>query len=106
MPIHKRRDFQPVGSWSKLGSWHRGGLLEEVWYRRWLLCWTGAGETLLGSGGQCQQLGLSPWGPLPSHLTDDPEVQVLHSIGHSAAPRLFPLAWAVLLLPLLLLQTP
>lgn len=36
---------------------------------------------------------------------DDPEVQVLHSIGHSAAPRLFPLAWAVLLLPLLLLQT-
>ncbi|GAB5583895.1 ephrin-A1 isoform X1 [Prionailurus iriomotensis] len=37
---------------------------------------------------------------------DDPEVQVLHSIGHSAAPRLFPLAWAVLLLPLLLLQTP
>ncbi|XP_027945901.1 ephrin-A1-like [Eumetopias jubatus] len=37
---------------------------------------------------------------------DDPEVQVLHSIGHSAAPRLFPLAWAVLLLPFLLLQTP
>ncbi|XP_052492886.1 ephrin-A1 [Budorcas taxicolor] len=37
---------------------------------------------------------------------DDPEVQVLHSIGHSAAPRLFPLAWAVLLLPLLLLQIP
>ncbi|XP_012623320.1 ephrin-A1 isoform X1 [Microcebus murinus] len=37
---------------------------------------------------------------------DDPEVQVLHSIGHSAAPRLFPFAWAVLLLPLLLLQTP
>lgn len=36
---------------------------------------------------------------------DDPEVQVLHSIGHSAAPRLFPLVWAVLLLPLLLLQT-
>ncbi|XP_070223397.1 ephrin-A1 [Bos mutus] len=37
---------------------------------------------------------------------DDPEVQVLHSIGHSAAPRLFPLAWAVLLLPFLLLQIP
>ncbi|XP_012331732.2 ephrin-A1 isoform X1 [Aotus nancymaae] len=37
---------------------------------------------------------------------DDPEVRVLHSIGHSAAPRLFPLAWTVLLLPLLLLQTP
>ncbi|XP_045673298.1 ephrin-A1 [Phyllostomus hastatus] len=37
---------------------------------------------------------------------DDPEVQVLHSIGHSAAPRLFPLAWAVLLLPFLPLQTP
>nr|XP_031292016.1 ephrin-A1 isoform X2 [Camelus dromedarius] len=37
---------------------------------------------------------------------DDPEVQILHSIGHSAAPRLFPLAWAVLLLPFLLLQTP
>ncbi|XP_045401215.1 ephrin-A1 isoform X1 [Lemur catta] len=37
---------------------------------------------------------------------DDPEVQVLHSIGYSAAPRLFPFAWAVLLLPLLLLQTP
>uniref|UniRef100_A0A2K5IDW7 Ephrin-A1 n=1 Tax=Colobus angolensis palliatus TaxID=336983 RepID=A0A2K5IDW7_COLAP len=36
----------------------------------------------------------------------DPEVRVLHSIGHSAAPRLFPLAWTVLLLPLLLLQTP
>ncbi|ERE92270.1 ephrin-A1-like protein [Cricetulus griseus] len=36
---------------------------------------------------------------------DDPEVQVLHSIGQSAAPRLFPLVWAVLLLPLLLLQT-
>ncbi|XP_027776746.1 ephrin-A1 [Marmota flaviventris] len=36
---------------------------------------------------------------------DDPEVRVLHSIGHSAAPRLFPLAWTVLLLPLLLLQT-
>ncbi|KAF6292785.1 ephrin A1 [Rhinolophus ferrumequinum] len=36
---------------------------------------------------------------------DDPEAQVLHSIGHSAAPRLFPLAWAVLLLPLLLLQS-
>lgn len=42
---------------------------------------------------------------LPSHLADDPEVQVLHSIGYSAAPRLFPLVWAVLLLPLLLLQT-
>ena len=41
-----------------------------------------------------------------SHLADDPEVQVLQSIGHSAAPRLFPLAWAVLLLPLLLLQIP
>uniref|UniRef100_A0A5F7ZVJ3 Ephrin-A1 n=1 Tax=Macaca mulatta TaxID=9544 RepID=A0A5F7ZVJ3_MACMU len=37
---------------------------------------------------------------------NDPEVRVLHSIGHSAAPRLFPLAWTVLLLPLLLLQTP
>uniref|UniRef100_A0A286XSC0 Ephrin-A1 n=1 Tax=Cavia porcellus TaxID=10141 RepID=A0A286XSC0_CAVPO len=37
--------------------------------------------------------------------SDDPEVQVLHSIGHSAAPRLFPLAWVVLLLPLMLLQT-
>ncbi|XP_039705590.1 ephrin-A1 isoform X1 [Pteropus medius] len=37
---------------------------------------------------------------------DDPEVQVLHSVGHSAAPRLFPLVWAVLLLPFLLLQTP
>ncbi|XP_025286778.1 ephrin-A1 isoform X1 [Canis lupus baileyi] len=39
-------------------------------------------------------------------LADDPEIQVLHSIGHSAAPRLFPLAWVVLLLPFLLLQTP
>ncbi|XP_004388596.1 ephrin-A1 isoform X2 [Trichechus manatus latirostris] len=37
---------------------------------------------------------------------DDPEVQVLHSIGDSAAPHLSPLAWAVLLLPFLLLQTP
>ncbi|XP_039107384.1 ephrin-A1 [Hyaena hyaena] len=37
---------------------------------------------------------------------DDPEVRVLHSIGHSTAPRPFPLAWAVLLLPLLLLQIP
>lgn len=42
---------------------------------------------------------------LPSHLADDPEVQVLHSIGHSAAPRLFPFAWAALLVPILLLQT-
>uniref|UniRef100_A0A8C5L2J5 Ephrin-A1 n=1 Tax=Jaculus jaculus TaxID=51337 RepID=A0A8C5L2J5_JACJA len=42
---------------------------------------------------------------VPSRLADDPEVRVLHSVGHSAAPRLFPLAWAVLLLPLLLLQT-
>ncbi|XP_069861033.1 ephrin-A1-like [Dipodomys merriami] len=33
------------------------------------------------------------------------DAEVLHSIGHSAAPRLFPLAWAVLLLPLLLLRT-
>ncbi|XP_051849854.1 ephrin-A1 [Antechinus flavipes] len=37
---------------------------------------------------------------------DDPNVQVLHSIGHSAAPRTFPIAWVVLLLPLILLHTP
>lgn len=35
---------------------------------------------------------------------DDPEVQVLPSIGHSAAPRLFPFVWAALLLPILLLR--
>ncbi|XP_049638301.1 ephrin-A1 [Suncus etruscus] len=44
--------------------------------------------------------------PQDKSLSDDPTVQVLHSIGHSAAPRLFPLAWAVLLLPFLLLQAP
>lgn len=55
--------------------------------------------------GQYLRWGHSCWGPLPFHSADDPEVQVLHSIGHSAAPRLSPLAWAVLLLPFLLLQT-
>ncbi|XP_004714711.1 ephrin-A1 [Echinops telfairi] len=39
-------------------------------------------------------------------LADDPQVQVLHSIGDSAAPRLSPFAWAVLFLPPLLLQAP
>uniref|UniRef100_G3VY37 Ephrin-A1 n=1 Tax=Sarcophilus harrisii TaxID=9305 RepID=G3VY37_SARHA len=37
---------------------------------------------------------------------DDANVQVLHSVGHSAAPRTFPIAWVVLLLPLILLHTP
>ncbi|XP_036726214.1 ephrin-A1 isoform X3 [Balaenoptera musculus] len=50
---------------------------------------------------QCLRLKVTVSGKI-----NDPEVQVLHSIGHSAAPRLFPLAWAVLLLPFLLLQTP
>ncbi|MBV95748.1 Ephrin-A1, partial [Eschrichtius robustus] len=49
---------------------------------------------------QCLRLKVTVSGKI-----NDPEVQVLHSIGHSAAPRLFPLAWAVLLLPFLLLQT-
>ncbi|XP_028910574.1 ephrin-A1 [Ornithorhynchus anatinus] len=42
----------------------------------------------------------------PGLPADDPDAQVLHSVGHSAAPRPCPLAWSMLLLPLILLQTP
>lgn len=55
--------------------------------------------------GRCWQWVRSP-GAFALLLADDPEAQILHSVGHGAAPRLFPLAWAVLLLPLLLLQAP
>lgn len=76
-----------------MGLGHRKGLLIEAAPlppRGWLEGGANSGATYLVSA-------FSP--------ADDPEVQVLHSIGYSAAPRLFPLVWAVLLLPLLLLQT-
>ncbi|CAO2598851.1 Efna1 [Lemmus lemmus] len=59
--------------------------------------------TVDGKISECQALWIPP--SARAEPADDPEVQVLHSIGYSAAPRLFPLVWAVLLLPLLLLQT-
>lgn len=76
----------------------------EVGYRGASFAKQGLGKPLWAAG-QCWSWVRSPEA-FALRLADDPEVQVLHSVGHSAAPRLFPLVWAVLLLPFLLLQTP